>query len=329
MIHTQTQKKKPFEEDCFVYENQLNEPGYQRLKNLIGELFSILGIKPAIDEDYWNDVIDQAHKGMAKTTHEEFVKVMKTISPSIEVNGVYHNSKEKIRVTCRKCGYQWDAIPNLLLHGAGCRSCKGLKKKTIEEFKQELKKVSSSIEVIGEYVNTSTKVKVRNTACGHEWYAIPSALLKGHNCPICAGNRKKTHEQFVADLQKINPDVTVIGRYCNAQTKIEIRCNQCGKTFFMKPNSLLNGHGCSTCNLKKGLVNRGGKTRLKTTQEFISELSQINPNVEVLGEYKKSKEPIRVRCRLCGFEWNPQAGSLLSKHGCPQCAKNIRKNRKK
>lgn len=61
--------------------------------------------------------------------------------------------------------------------------------------------------------------------------------------------------------------------------------------------------------------------RRKTHEQFVSELALVNPNVEVLGVYATSACRILVRCDKCGHEWSPTASSLLSGHGCPDCAK--------
>lgn len=55
----------------------------------------------------------------------------------------------------------------------------------------------------------------------------------------------------------------------------------------------------------------------KTQEEFVAELLKRNQEIEVLGKYTGSKDPIKVRCTTCGNEWNPQAGSLLRGSGCP------------
>ena len=96
----------------------------------------------------------------------------------------------------------------------------------------------------------------------------------------------------------------------------------------MTPNALLNGHGCTDCNHAKGIAKRHGKTHLKTTEEVMRQLQIISPEIEVLGEYTRSKEPLKVRCKVCGYEWAPQAGSLLQGHGCPKCAREKRNKTK-
>ena len=304
-----------------MFDGELNEPGYQRLKKLVLKLYSDAGISMEVTDDFWDSIIDSAHKGTARISHEEFEAKVTSISPSIKILGTYRSSKEPVSVQCRKCGYEWDVSPGRLLNGSGCISCSGLMRKTTAIFVEELATISPTLEVLGEYVNSRSKIKVRSNVCGHTWDALPSALLQGHNCPTCAGNTKKTHTQFLEDLRSISPSLTVVGEYIDAKTKIAILCNNCGKEFLMTPNALLNGHGCKVCNFAKGNRQKKGRTHLKTTEEFIVDLSVKNPSVEVLGEYIYSKAPIHVKCKSCGHEWTPQAGSLLQGHGCPICGK--------
>ena len=319
-------EKVPFVEDCYVFEGQLNEPGFSRLKVFTTKLLRIIDGTFSPTEEFWDEVIERAHKGASRYTHDEFVKMIGDITPTIKITSRYTANKASISVRCTVCGYEWSTTPASLLKGAGCISCAGLKKKTTEQFIEQLASISPSIEVQGEYSNSSTKIKVRNKDCGHLWYASPSSLLRGSNCPKCAGNTKKTHSQFVDELMVANPTILVVGKYVDAKTKIAVQCSTCGNELFMTPNTLLNGHGCMKCNHARGIAKQQGKTHLKTTQEIVQQLLIINPKIEVLGEYTKSKNPIHVRCKMCGHEWSPQAGSLLQGHGCPICAKEKQKN---
>ena len=311
----------PFSTDCYVFEGQLNEPGFSRLKILTTELLEIIDKTFSPSEVFWNEIIESAHKGSSRLSHEEFVEAIGEITPTIEITGHYTANKARISAKCTVCGYEWSTTPAMLLKGSGCISCAGLKKKTTAEFVEQLAKISPSIEVQGEYINTSSKIKVRNKQCGHSWYATPNSLLRGSNCPECAGNTKKTQAQFVEELRTANPHISVVGEYIDAKTKIAVRCTSCGKELFMTPNALLNGHGCTDCNHARGIAKRQGKTHLKTTEEVVQQLLIINPEIEVLGEYTRSKEPMQVRCKVCGHEWSPQAGSLLRGHGCPKCSR--------
>ena len=71
--------------------------------------------------------------------------------------------------------------------------------------------------------------------------------------------------------------------------------------------------------------------RKKTHEEFVEELSKINPNIEVLGEYKDSRTGIKCKCKVCGYmgddkkDWTPRPDKLLSRGECPGCNKIKRK----
>ena len=84
-----------------------------------------------------------------------------------------------------------------------------------------------------------------------------------------------THEEFIDKLAKVNPSVQVVGTYINRQTKIKISCKKCGKIIDVLPNNLFHHSGlCRECSK---LVFKPVTT--KTHEEFIKELSEINPNV--------------------------------------------------
>ena len=70
----------------------------------------------------------------------------------------------------------------------------------------------------------------------------------------------KNNPQFIEEMQIRNPNISDMGEYINAHTKIRVSCNQCGCSFLITPNSLLNGHGCIECNLIHGNGNRRKRT---------------------------------------------------------------------
>lgn len=314
----------PFEEDCYTFERSLNEAGYGNLKELLKRLFELADVDFTITEKWWDKLVDSAHKSMQQMNHLEFVQRLSVISPTLTIMSSYSNLQGKIQVKCDICGYVWETSPSSLLKGAGCVSCLGVKKYTTEEFKAKLHNINPNLLVFGNYVNGRTKLKVKDISCGHEWMGKPESLLKGAGCPECAGNRRKTQKEFVYELKNKNPNLTVLGKYINAHTKVEVQCNQCKRIFEVKPNQLLSsGTGCKYCNIRNAVGTRNGKTRRKTTIEYTRELKKVNTNIEVIGEYKTSKDHIKVKCRICGYVWSPQAGSLLRGTGCP----NKRKHR--
>ena len=188
-----------------------------------------------------------------KKTHKEFINELKEINDDIEILGEYVNNRTKIKCKCKIDGYEWKTTPNNLLHGQGCPKCSRHARKTTEEFINELKQINDDIEVLGEYINDKTKIKVRCKKDGHEWKATPNNLLSGYGCPKCSGNiRNKTTEEFINELKQINDNIEILGEYVNNSTKIKVRCKKDGHEWKATPNNLLSGYGCPKCNASKG-----------------------------------------------------------------------------
>ena len=68
--------------------------------------------------------------------------------------------------------------------------------------------------------------------------------------------------------------------------------------------------------------------RKRTTDDF---RNMISSDIEVVGVYTKSEEPILVRCKVCGYEWSAIAKDLYNKRlqktnssGCPKCGEKMR-----
>ena len=64
--------------------------------------------------------------GRKPLTHEEFMEkfyVKNKNAENIEILGEYVNNKTKIKVRCKKDGYEWEATPKHLLNEVGCPKC--------------------------------------------------------------------------------------------------------------------------------------------------------------------------------------------------------------
>ena len=66
----------------------------------------------------------------------------------------------------------------------------------------------------------------------------------------------------------------------------------------------------------------------KSTESFVKELKQIEPTIEVVGEYEGSRSYVNVKCLECGHEWKAMATNLLRGRKCPNCAKTKRKEKR-
>lgn len=193
--------------------------------------------------------------GNIKKSHDLYVEELSKINPNVEVIGEYINNKTKILHRCRIDGCEWYAAPSNMLNGKGCPVCSGKKKRTHDEYVEEITKLNPNIEVVGEYIDCNTKILHRCKIDGCEWYATPNNILRGKGCPKCSGNKKKSHEEYVDDVYSINKNIEVLGTYINAQTPILHRCKICGCEWYATPNAILSGTGCPKCKTSKGEKN--------------------------------------------------------------------------
>lgn len=125
---------------------------------------------------------------------------------------------------------------------------------------------------------------------------------------------KKTHSEYVADVNLVNSNIEVIDRYNGAHTKIKHRCKICGHEWYAKPSRILTGTGCPACaKLKRA------RSKTKTHEQFVEEVSKVNKDIEIIGKYVNCDKKIEVRCKLCDNIWFARPADILRGHGCPKC----------
>jgi len=145
-------------------------------------------------------------------------------------------------------------------------------------------------------------------------------------------SHKKTHQQFVGEMNEVNPNIEITGEYQTAMVKVPCRCLVCLHEWSVRPNALLDGSGCPMCGRKraanKNSLSRKGVERVdlrKTHQQFVEQLKDVNPTIEITGEYVKDYVHIACRCLKCGHVWSAQPSNLLQGYGCMPCSGNTKK----
>ena len=132
------------------------------------------------------------------------------------------------------------------------------------------------------------------------------------------GRKPLTHEEFMEKFYVKNKNaenIEILGEYINNRTKIKCKCKIDGYEWEVKPNDLLNNHGCPKCS---------GKMQL-THEEFVNRMRKINSDIEILGEYKGIHKKIKCKCKIDGYEWEATPHNLLNDTGCPKCYGNTKK----
>ena len=187
------------------------------------------------------------------------------------------------------------------------------KKLSHEEFRSRIEKIHPEIEFLTEYTNAKTKVQCRCRICAHVWSTSPDSLNQGCGCPNCANIKKrsqkvKSHNLFIEELKNINPQIKVLEKYTNAKTKILCLCLIDGHQWYASPDNLLHGYGCPKC---------AGKTT--TTESFKEKMHYINPDIELLGEYKTNNTKIKCLCRKHNYIFYMTPSKLSRGQGCTKC----------
>lgn len=203
--------------------------------------------------------------GGVKINHKEFCDIVKQkYNGDYEILGEYIGCNEEILVRhhCKDGKYyEYMVKPRALMHKTSkykgtCPKCSGILKKSDEEFKLNVKKtLGNEYKIIGSYINSKTKIKVKHNCkkCNYyEWEIIPNALLRGNGCPVCANKKvikdvndiATTHPHLVKyfvykeDTYKYSygsdQKVSIICPICKYKTKSKISNLTIYETFICK-----------------------------------------------------------------------------------------------
>lgn len=190
------------------------------------------------------------------------------------------------------------------------------RKLTHDEQVEAIAKVNPNIEVLGSIVGNAVNVLCRCKVCNHKWNAIPSNLKRGQGCPSCAGNIKLTHNEQVAAITEVNPNIEVLGEIISSHAKVLCKCKICSHEWRVAPYSIKSGNGCPEC-----AKIRVANTRKLTHIEQIEAIAKINPNVEILGKIINTGTKVLTFCKVCGHVWKTTPQHLKRGYGCPECKK--------
>lgn len=170
-----------------------------------------------------------------------------------------------------------------------------------------------------EYKNCKTKVKIICPLHGVFEQTPDKHINAKQGCPICAGNIKKTNEDFIKDAMKVHGNKYDYSKvnYINRSINVSIICPEHGE-FKQMPQNHLKGEGCPYCANKI------------TTEMFITESAKIHNN-----KYDYTKTDLNARDKngrvliICPEHGEFWQYTYLHKKGCgcPHCAGNAKKTK--
>lgn len=211
---------------------------------------------------------------MSKTfTHEEFMdklKIKNSHFDTIDVLGKYVNAKTKIFCKCKICGHEWNAIPDVLLRGNGCRKCGRIifaekRKLSHEDYSVAFKKKHPTVELLTKYISCREPITCHCIVCDSTWKTTPADAKDYDGCPHCNRkrgniNKRKSHDIFVEEIKNILPNIQIMSKYIKHDVEVHCKCLDCGTEWDAKPKKLYKKRGCPICKAKKVRTKNNTKT---------------------------------------------------------------------
>jgi len=110
-------------------------------------------------------------------------------------------------------------------------------KKTTEQFSKEVKEMTNGeYEVLGEYQNNKTKIKIKHITCGNVYEVRPNDFQQGYRCPKCSNeyNNGKKYDLVKSILDDMDIEYKLEAKFKRLYKERKLRFD-----FFIKELNLI------------------------------------------------------------------------------------------
>jgi len=267
--------------------------------------------KPKYSDEYLSQLCDENDCTLIKVQSEDRSGKTRRI--------IYYSCNKHLQY-----GEQSLCVEKFVSNKKKCQYCNhsSLKK----TFAEEVKRISPSITVVGDYKEWNSPVECICDDCGYKWKGRAAVLLYGGKCPKCARREANVKESLSIDvikerLSEVNKDIMIIGDYHGIHKKIECLCLIDGTKWEPIVSHLLSGEcSCPTCKRERM------RARSALSQEqFVSKAEVKNPNIKIVGKYVNNNTPVLCTCKIHGGDILANPRTILYKYGhlCPMCTQSI------
>jgi len=250
------------------------------------------------------------------------------ISRRLSISGLIFVSKnnKQIKYRCIQCGYKGHQyISGLGKRGCGkCRYKKSsiTRRLHLKEFRERFKKQGLKLLSL-EIRSTKQNLDYECLKCNYKGQKTASNVVK-NGCYRC-GRQKSV------DLRKISQKdaaiafqakrLVLVGKYKNAHTPVEYRCERCGNESEITYDVILRcKFGCIKC--AAGSRAKDKKLTFADVEQYFNKMN-LQPHINE-DEYKNSKQMIPYQCLRCGLYHAASTSNVMSGRGCPKCGVNNR-----
>lgn len=216
---------------------------------------------------------------------------------------------DNIKCRCNKCNNIWSMkFWSIIRHKKiGCRYCSNINFKSDSQFRKEVLRINSEVEILSEYINRKTLITCKCKCCGHIWETYPSSLLNNSKCPNCTKQKMRnlfglSNDDFKKRIdKKYNGEYEVISDYVNVRTPVKLMHKQCGSAFMYSPNLLYEDRKniCPIC--FKNRQSRG---------EYVIE-NYLSLNNILFEDYKKFDDLLGINNGKLSYDFYLPDGNIL------------------
>lgn len=130
--------------------------------------------------------------------------------------------------------------------------------------------------------------------------------------------RRKTHEEYMVEIQSKFPQLELLTQYKNAKTDVLFKCKNCNNTFTITPDTLARNYKSNNyipCSYCSGRI---------LNNEIFLEKMKSKSNFIVLSKYHGILNKVKCKCNVCEYEWEEIAKNVVERNYCPKCKKKAR-----
>ncbi len=123
----------------------------------------------------------------ATFSQDEFERLVMSKNPHIKITSKYIKAREPISFMCSLCNNEQRVNRASVLTEVEnyCPKCNKKYRYNTNSFREEIANINADIDIIGEYISNSKKIRCRCKICGHIWEPSASNLISGTGCPEC------------------------------------------------------------------------------------------------------------------------------------------------
>ena len=212
-----------------------------------------------------------------------------------EILGEYIDCHTPIAIKHKKCGTVFEkSLTKFWQHGCSvCSTRKRIGEQQKKKQKESMEKFQNLLPEIEEkgyfFIGTEPiwygkKNDFRCRYCGEICRISPAYILKGHRHICQSHTRKKTHEEFCKQVERLAGDeYLVLSEYQNAHTTVKIRHRSCGLEYWETPAHFISeGRRCPVCSGGKDIMperRNEKKMRYEKRQEIREGMQGFNADL--------------------------------------------------